>query len=358
MRQLILHRAALQHNLHQVRLCAPHSKVLAMVKANAYGHGLTWAAEVLADADVDGLGVAILDEALQLRAAGFEGVIVIADGVQSLAELEEACAARCAVVIHQERELAWVEQLRHALPLSVWLKVDTGMHRLGFAPSAVIQAYQRLMHLDYVQKPIVLMTHFSDADDTEKDKTPRQIALYQQVYNQLSPKPLRSLANSASIVAWPETHGDWVRPGIILYGGLMMNGQPTAPHLQPVMTVKSQIISIHDYPAGAPLGYGETFICPKPMRVGVVAFGYGDGYPRRAYQSEVLIRGHIIPAIARISMDMLQVDLTDHPPIQLNDEVTLLGEGLPAWKLAQVAQTIPYEIFCQLQHGRLHVKMD
>ncbi len=353
-RLLYLDAQALTHNLQRVRDYAPHAKILAMVKANAYGHGLLWVAEVLTAANVDALGVAVLEEAIRLREAGIKGQIVLADGVQSLVELQEAQALGVTIVLHKKEDLVWVEQLTGAMPLSVWLKVDTGMRRLGFGPYEIPRIYHQLMASNRVTKPITLMTHFSDADDLTKTKTQEQTVLFNQVHQELPGAPLKSLANSAAIMAHPETHGHWVRPGIMLYGASPFSDKLGRDFdLQAVMTVQSTLIAIHDYPAGSKLGYGEFYTCPKNMRVGMVAFGYGDGYPRMIQNSSVLIDGKITPIIARVSMDMLQVDLSDIPNAFIGQTVTLWGKDHPIEWVAQAAGTISYEIFCHLQQTRL-----
>ncbi|MCD6048333.1 MAG: alr [Gammaproteobacteria bacterium] len=361
MRELLLNAAALKNNLQQVKFKAPRSNILAMVKANAYGHGLVWAAKHLVIAGANALGVADIEEALQLRKEGIQAPILLLDGIQTKAMLDVAIIQRLHLVVHDFQQIELLESLRTNQKIHLWLKVDSGLHRMGFLPEDVETAYQRLIALNCAHQPIVLMTHFSDADVQHSVKTKLQIELFQNIHRQLTEKfnkPIQtSLANSAGILAWPDSHGDWVRPGIMLYGASPFSSQTaTELQLQPVMTIKSCLIAIHDYPAGECIGYGGTYTCRQKTRAGVVAFGYGDGYPRAAHGSHVLIQDQLFPVIGRISMDLLQIDLTDHPEIQLGEMATLFGENLPVEKLATAANTIAYEILCRIMRHRTGVK--
>jgi alanine racemase len=358
MRQLFLDADALKHNFSQVKARAPHSKILAMVKANAYGHGLTWAAKHLQTAGADGFGVATMAEADILRAADITKPIVLMSGVQTLEELEHTLKHNYSLMIHNEAQLQLLEQVQTNRRLIIWLKIDTGMHRLGFAPDQLKMVWQRLEKIAFIDQPIILTTHFSDANEVSQSTTARQLMLFNLAKATLPDGAhyLSSLANSAGILSWPDTHADWVRPGIMLYGA-----SPFATHigadyqLRPVMSVTSEVIAIKDLAAGSQVGYAGTFTCPKAMRMAVIAFGYGDGYPWHAHLSQVLIRGHQCQVIGRISMDMLHVDISEFPEITLQDPVTLWGENLPVEALSVASTTIPYEIFCRLQRHRLKV---
>lgn len=348
MRKVILNAHALIHNFQQVKRCAPKSKVLAMIKADAYGHGLVWAAQHLQSAGADAFGVATLDEAVQLRQEGIQIPIVLMDGFLNQAELSEAIALQLTLVLHDASHIDYLEEMRITQPINVWVKIDTGMHRLGFVPDQLEAVYQRLSSLSFV-RILGFMTHFSDADDLKKDKTKQQIDLFYQLTSQYSGE--KSLANSAGILAWPRSHADWVRPGIMLYGASPF--EEGGEILKSVMTVQSNLIAIHEFARGEKIGYGETYACKKKTRIAVVAFGYGDGYPREVKRASVLIKGHMCPLIGRVSMDMLQVDVTGLPDIQLGEVATLWGEGLPVEKLAAAAGTISYDIFCALQWRRI-----
>lgn len=357
MRELTLNAAALKNNLQQVKAKAPRANILAMIKANAYGHGLLWAAKNLLIAGANALAVADIEEALLLRKEGIQAPILLLSGVSSKAMLDVAIIQRLKLVVHNFQQIELLASLKTTQKIHIWLKVDTGMHRMGFLPHEIEEAYQRLLAIDCVHHPVVLMTHFSEADDLQSAKTSQQIQLFEQVHQKLltyGKKIETSLANSAAILACPESGGDWVRPGIMLYGASPFTDQTAKEfQLQPVMTLKSRLMAIRDYQKGDAIGYGGTYVCSRNTRIGVVAFGYGDGYPRSAQASHVYIRGKYVPVIGRISMDVLQVDLTDFPEIALEDAVTLWGENLPAESLALAANTISYEIFCKVQRYRM-----
>lgn len=358
MRELWLDAAALKHNLQQVKLRAPRSKILAMVKANAYGHGLAWVAPHLQKAGADGFGVASMNEADILYQLALNRPIVLMSGIQTAEELHHALACGYSMVVHNMLQLQLLEQSKTNQPVTIWLKVDTGMHRLGFAPDQIKEVWQRLEKLSFVQKPIILMTHFADANEAHQLTTANQLMLFNLTKATLpSDAPLlSSLANSAGILSWPDTHADWVRPGIVLYGASPFSSKAASEYqLKPVSTVRSRIIALKELASGSQIGYGGTFTCSKPMRVAVVAFGYGDGYPWHAQFSKVFIKGNCYPVVGRISMDMLHVDVTDAPEITLHDSVTLWGQDLPVEELAVSSGTISYEIFTHLQRHRLMV---
>ncbi len=350
--------AALNVNLARVRAFAPHQSVLAMVKANAYGHGACLVAAALQSAEA--FGVASLDEALSLRAAGITQSITLMEGIFDQAELAEVIRQRFRIVVHHEAQLAMLENLKATVSninlLHVWLKIDTGMHRLGIAPTSLPLFYQRLMALETVKK-VGLMTHFANADRLDDESTGNQLILFNQLTQHL-PGP-KSLANSAGILSWPKTHGDWVRPGLMLYGVSPFAHHVGLDHgLQPVMTLTSHLIAIHQLNAGDQVGYGSLWTAPKAATVGIVAIGYGDGYPREASNgTPILVSGICCPLAGRVSMDMLAVDLSDHPKAQLGDEVVLWGKGLPVEEVAACAQASPYELLARLT-ARLPTRVD
>lgn len=346
--QMTISLDALRHNVQQIRRIAPNTSILAMVKANAYGHGLV---EIAADLnEVDGLGVACLEEGLILRQAGIQKPIVLIEGIYTADELADVIHYGFTLVIHREEQVAWLEACRAAVhsPISVWLKIDTGMHRLGVAPNDAKRMYQRLSECTGVKKPIGLMTHFADADSTDRSSTEYQIALFSKSTHGLEGP--RSLANSAGILAWHSVHADWVRPGIMLYGVSPFVGMCGHDHhLRPVMSLHSELIAVKQVEKGGRVGYGGIWVCPETMPVGVVGIGYGDGYPRHAKNgTPVLVNGHICPLIGRVSMDMLTVDLRSQPNAKVGDSVILWGESLPVEKVAEHCDTTAYELLTRM----------
>jgi alanine racemase len=348
--RLGLSRQALHHNLCCVRAAAPYARVLAMVKADAYGHGACLVAETLAEAD--GFGVAFLEEGLALRAAGIQHPVSILEGVFSDEEMFEAVRQRFSVVVHQEQQIRFLENCRLTGPIDVWLKVDTGMHRLGFSPEAAITAFRRIRAARVVGE-VGLLTHFAAADTLESPLTEKQIGRFRALQQILTKSGERSmpdsLANSAAILAWPAAHGAWVRPGIMLYGASPFSDR-TADELglQPAMTLSSRLIAVRTIKKGEAVGYGGTWVAEKDTRIGVVAIGYGDGYPRHARNgTPVVVGGHRVALAGRVSMDMITVDLGD-APVDVGAECVLWGEGLSADVVAAYAGTISYELFCKV----------
>ncbi len=343
---------ALQHNLQQVRKIAPKSSVIAMVKSNAYGHGLNRIATALQD--VEGFGVACSEEGTILRSAGVKNPIVLMEGLFDAEELSQAVAQNFTLVVHHVSQVEMLEKNRVNSPISVWLKIDTGMHRLGFQPHDVQMIYQRLMNCVSVKKPIGLMTHFADSDLLDRASTAQQIDLFNSLTHAFSGP--RSLANSAGIIAWPQAHAEWVRPGIMLYGASPFAGLQGAQHdLQPVMSLSSELIATHFIAKGSRVGYGGTWTCPEDMRIGIVGIGYGDGYPRHAQNgTPVLVNGCICPIVGAISMDLLSVDLRAEPNAQVGDPVLLWGPGLPVEMIAQHSDTTSYELLTRITQ-RVHV---
>jgi alanine racemase len=337
--------AALLHNLQQVRAAAPDSKVLAVLKANAYGHGLLKVAEHLKEASA--FGVARIDEALMLRAGGIVKPIVLLEGFFHSDELPQVVASNLQVVVHHSSQ---VEALLHAeleSPVHVWLKMDSGMHRLGLLPAEFRQAYQQLSQSPNVIQPMRLMTHFACADELSSDYTAQQIKLFNQTVEGLAAE--YCLASSAGILAWPQSHGHWIRPGLALYGvSPMEQGKAEQHQLKAVMSFSSSVIAVRDVKQGDKVGYGGTWTAPADTRLAVVAVGYGDGYPRAASNGcPVLIKGKRYPIVGRVSMDMTTVDIGD-ADIQIGDEVLLWGADLPVEEIAQKVQTISYELLCNI----------
>lgn len=342
--QIHINTDALKHNLKRVRELAPNSKVLAMVKANAYGHGLVRTVKALRTADA--FGVACLEEAMMIRGAALTNPIVLMSGFNIAEDLLKIIALNCDIVVHCYAQIEILEKCNLPTPLRVWLKIDTGMHRLGFVPAEVHKIYSRLCACKNVQPPPKLITHFANADSLEEHATLQQIENFNRAITNLHGE--KSLANSAGILLFPQTHADWVRPGGLLYGVSPLPNDIGANHgLQPVMTLTSKIIAIHAYAKGAAIGYGSTWKCPENMLIGIVGIGYGDGYPRHAKNgTPVLVNGHLCALAGRVSMDMLAVDLRAYNNAKLGDEVILWGKGLAAEHVANWADTITYELFC------------
>lgn len=339
----VIDLGALRHNLRKVRQYAPGTRVMAAIKANAYGHGAVEIARALEDADA--LAVATLPEALALRAAQVRKPIVLLGGVLDADELQAVAGHDLQLVVHDFRQLERLECNPRAQGIAVWIKLDTGMHRLGFPVEAVAEASRRLAALPGLRLQ-GWMTHFASADETENPYTRCQIEAFHQALQGLP--GARSLANSAGIVAWPDAHADWVRPGIMLYGASPLAGRTAAElELRPVMTLRSRVLSIRELPAGEAVGYGGSWVTPERTRIGVLAIGYADGYPRHAPNgTPVLLRGKRVPLAGRVSMDLVTVDLRGCDEAREGDEAVLWGAGLPADEIASAAGTIAYELFC------------
>lgn len=350
--QITINLSALRNNLGEVRKMAPNSAVMAMVKSNAYGHGIERIAEALPD--VEAFGVASLEEGLHLRSAGIKNAIVLMEGLFDSAELAKAIAHQFTLIVHHMDQVKMLEKSTLNKSLFVWLKIDTGMHRLGFQPQDVLSVYTRLMNCSAVKKPIGLMTHFAESDSLDRTFTLQQIDLFNSVTKNLVGP--RSLSNSGGVLAWPSAHADWVRPGIMLYGASPFPGHKGVEHhLHPVMSLSSELIAIHHLTKGARVGYGGIWSCPEDMRIGVVGIGYGDGYPRHAKNgTPVLVNNQPCPLAGRVAMDMLAVDLRTQPNAKVGDPVLLWGPGLPVEVVAEHSETNSYELLTRITQ-RVHV---
>lgn len=339
---------ALAHNVQQIKALAPNSKVLAVLKANAYGHGLERIATSLSDQAVDAFGVARLDEALALRACGVVKPIVLMEGFFSPQELPILDVNNFQTVIHNQEQLDALLAAKLQTPIKVWLKVDTGMHRLGVDPEQFAAFYQALKTSSNVQDDIVLMSHLSCADDKNDQRTDQQLALFEQLTAELVDE--KSMANSAGTCAWPESHFQWLRPGLLLYGvnPMLPSYQPTID-IQPVMTLQSSLIAKRLIRKGEAVGYGAAWIAQQDTYIGVIAIGYGDGYPRHAKNgTPVLLNNRRVPLVGRVSMDMITVDLGVASQDLIGDIAILWGKGLPIEEVAEWATTIPYELLCNI----------
>ncbi|MBD8121684.1 MULTISPECIES: alanine racemase [Pseudomonas] len=337
---------ALRHNYQLARDTA-NAKALAVIKADAYGHGAVSVAQAL-ESQADGFAVACIEEALELRQAGIRAPILLLEGFFEADELALIVEHDFWCVVHSLWQVDVIEQAALAEPLNLWLKMDSGMHRVGIHPSEFQAAHRRLLSSGKAAK-VVLMSHFARADELDSARTDEQLAIFQSARAGL-PAEI-SLRNSPAVMGWPTVPSDWVRPGIMLYGATPFDQpQSVADRLQPVMSLESRVICVRDLPAGEPVGYGGTFIAERSMRIGVVAMGYADGYPRQAPTgTPVMIDGHRSQLLGRVSMDMLCVDLTDVPGSGLGSDVQLWGKNILISDVAAHAGMIPYQILCNLK---------
>lgn len=342
MRPIVAHisEAALAHNLAQVRRYAPQSKVIAVVKANAYGHGLLNAARGLQATDA--FAVLNISEAIALRDAGYQQPILLLEGVFAQEEMKLVERYQLDIVVSHQAQLAWTLNSTFNSPLRVYLKLDSGMHRLGFQADEYKLALQQLANSPNVRE-LVLMTHFANADVADGTDAAMQI-----VSQAMPTSYARSLANSAAIVQQSHTHADWVRPGIMLYGATPVADQSAdSLGLKPVMTLQSGLIAVQEIAAGERVGYGSLFTADKPMRVGIVACGYADGYPRHAPTgTPIAVNGKLTRTLGRVSMDMLAADITDIPEAVIGTKVELWGAQVFVDLVALSAGTIGYELLC------------
>ena len=361
----VIDSQALLENYQLIKSLAPNCKILAVLKANGYGHGLARIAKLLSDSllteeySADAFGVARLDEALSLRAAGIVQPIVLLEGVFNQADLPIVAVNDLQIVVHDQEQLDAIihmpaEKLLHK-QLKVWLKIDTGMHRLGIETADFDYFYQQLKSSNNVQTPIVLMSHLACADDKNDDSTTKQLALFEQLTGHLD-EP-KSCANSAGICAWQQSHYDWLRPGLMLYGVSPLLNADNNSHnsaqalaIKPVMTLQASLIAIRQIKAGEKVGYGANWQATKNTTIGVVAIGYGDGYPRHANNNTpVLINNRIVPLVGRVAMDMITVDLGVDSTDKIGDIATLWGKNLPVEVIAKHATTIAYELLCNIK---------
>ncbi|MEN8165933.1 MAG: alanine racemase [Pseudomonadota bacterium] len=343
--QASIDHAALRHNLQQVRTKAPNSRIWAVIKADAYGHGIKSVAKGLAAAD--GFAVARVEEALRLRQLGIHKPLLILGGVFSPVDAQAAIHAECQLAVHHPYQVELLQELNVERSVAVWLKVDTGMHRLGVRSKQLNELADRLRHCPSVSE-VNLMTHLANADDRSDPTTRRQCERFEQL--PLTTFKQLSMANSAGLMAYPSTQRDWVRPGIMLYGvspfGDSIGEQEG---LRPVMTFSARVMAVSACQKGDPVGYGGSYRCPADMPVAVVGVGYGDGYPRHAASgTPVLIRQQRLPLVGRVSMDMLCVDARAVPDLTLGEQVILWGNGLPVEEIARAADTIGYELLCSI----------
>ena len=341
----------LAHNLNTLRSFAPHSKVISVVKADAYGHGLAKTAQALTSSDA--FAVACANEAAELRALGILHPIICLQGFSDEKQLQTIVDSNVQAVVHSDYQIKLLQNSRLSQSLQVWLKIDTGMGRLGFRPEDTRLALQQLEAIKSVSK-IRLMTHFANADVLDNEYTQHQLKSFDQIAKHYPDKE-RSAANSAATLAYTNSHYEWVRSGVVLYGVSPFQvdkAHPDTSELKPVMSLHAPIISIKQCKKGDHIGYGSRYCCPHDMRIGVVAIGYADGYPRAiTAPMNVAINGNHAPVIGRVSMDMLTIDITNQEAA-LGDDVELWGEDIPVTDVASSANTISYELLCGIS-GRV-----
>ena len=345
----VISLAALRANLEQVKQCAPYSSIAAVVKANAYGHGAEQCAATLSN-NANALAVACIEEALALRSTGIQAPILLLEGHFSASELKLAEQNRFWLMAHNAEQIQQIVDYRGKQQLTVWLKVDTGMHRLGVSPSELPKAHSVLQGASHVADPIVLATHFSSAEEPSAAVTDSQIETLLAL-NQSANAPL-SMANSAGILAHPKAHCDWVRPGIMLYGCSPLgkhHSQRSNTALRPVMSLQTDVIAIRNVAAGEGVGYSLKWRAEKPSKIATVAIGYGDGYPRSApCGTPVLVNGQRAPLCGTVSMDMITVDVTETQNVAVGSKVELWGSELPIDEVATLANTISYELLTRM----------
>ncbi|WP_221765453.1 alanine racemase [Methyloradius palustris] len=336
-----IHLDALRHNLAIVKKIAPKSNVMAVVKANAYGHGLLRVAKGLAE--TDGFAVLGINEAISLREAGYKQTIMLLEGVFEADELELAAQWALSIVVHNEQQMAILENVVLSQPIEIFLKMNTGMNRLGFRPQVYATQIQRLSKLANV-KNIVMMTHFAAAD--EDSGISEALAKFHEATQTFSYQT--SVANSAALLRYPESHTDWVRPGIMLYGATPVSGQAaTSFGLKPAMQLTTEIIAVQTLQAGESVGYGHTFTAKELTRVGIVACGYADGYPRHAPSgTPIAINGKVTKTLGRVSMDMLFADISDILEADVGSAVELWGAQVTVDAVAEASGTVGYELLC------------
>lgn len=351
---------ALQHNLSRVKELAPNSKIMSVVKANAYGHGLVQSAQALKNSDA--FAVARISEGVKLRQAGIEQPIVTLEGAFTQSDFLLASDYDLSLVFHQLTHIKLFTTIKLAKPLAFcWLMVETGMHRLGISADDVEDALKSLSNSNNIAGSIGLMSHFANADEQDDSRNQQQLDKIFAVAK--GKNTIISMANSAAILSIKNSHADWVRPGLMLYGMSPFTDKTSGDlDLKPVMKLVSNIMSIQELNAGEQVGYGGDFIADKNTRIATVAIGYGDGYNRQlSNKGTVLLHDKTVAVLGRVSMDMICIDISELPDVQLGETVCLWGdEKLTVEQIAQQANTIPYEMVCQVgervtriyQHGQ------
>lgn len=349
--QAIIDLEALRSNYRLATSIAPHSQSIAVVKANAYGHGAVPCAKAL-EPLVPAFAVASIEEAIELREAGIEKPILLLEGPFGFGEVQIASEHDFWLMIENHNHLAFIEQCEHKnlirQPLKCWLKMDSGMHRLGFMPFEIKDVYHKLKNSSIVQDDIVVATHFATADVEGDVFVKEQIDCFNEAISDLG--CLTSLCNSAGVMAWPQAHGSWNRPGFMLYGASPFDApQDNDRDLQAVMTLQSKVTSVRDVKKGESVGYGKTWVAQRDSRIATVTVGYGDGYPRHAENgTPILVNNQRCALAGRVSMDMITVDVTDAGAVNIGDDVICWGKDLPINEVAGHSDTIGYELMTRM----------
>ncbi len=334
---------AIRHNFKVAQKLAPNSKIASVVKADGYGHGITQVAGALQESEL--LAVATAGEATALRNAGWRGRLLMLEGFANPEDFDCSQSLNAEVVIHHPSQLEILRRRKLASQAVLWLKLDTGMHRLGFGTSDVKEVYSELVSIAG-QERVELMSHFACADEPDKPMTQRQVLAFDDAVRGLEAR--HSLSNSAAILNYPSAHRDIVRPGILLYGiSPLSDRQASEFDLRPAMTLTCELVAINHCRKGDTVGYGASYTCPENMPIGVAAIGYGDGYSRHFRNgTPVLVNGKLAWLAGRVSMDLITLDLRGHDDTVTGDKVTLWGEGLPIETVAPWAGSLPYELVC------------
>ncbi|RUO76321.1 alanine racemase [Pseudidiomarina taiwanensis] len=346
-----INRDALVHNAREIKTQAGDHRVLGVIKADAYGHGLITAAQAL-DSELDAFGVAFIDEALRLREAGIIKPVVLLEGILSGEELPICAHYNLQPVIHQQSQLDALLTARLVRPVAVWLKVDTGLHRLGWPPEQVKSVYQQLRQCPNVGA-ITLMSHYANSGDHGHPLTQAQQKLFEDICAMTEITVNVSMANSAALlttaVELSSMNGEWMRTGITIYGLPPSEDFASQLSIQPVMRLIAPVIALRTIPAGESVGYGSTWTATRESRIATIAIGYGDGYPRHCKNgTPVFINGQRAPLAGTVSMDMITVDVTDLDKVEEGDEVELWGPNLSVNEIAKWADTIGYELLTRV----------
>ncbi|MBT3147154.1 alanine racemase [Neptunomonas phycophila] len=339
----VINLPAILNNYRLAKSLAAGAKAVAVVKADAYGHGATRVARFL-EADADAFGVACIEEAMELRAAGIKKPILLLEGFFTADELPVIAEQNFWTSLHRAEQVEMIRNTDLSTPINVWLKMDSGMHRLGIEPEHFADTYQQLSSLSQVNE-VVLMSHLACADELDSSHTRHQIDTFNSAVIGIDAP--HSIANSPATLAWPELHRDWIRPGLMMYGASPFSESvEAASQLQCAMTLETEVIAIHTIQPGESVGYGATFTCERTTKVGTVAIGYGDGYSRHAGSgTPVFVNGQRTHIIGRVSMDMCTVDLTDLQDVSVGSRVELWGSELSVNEVAEHSGTIPYTLF-------------
>jgi len=342
--QAIIHADALLHNFKALAAIAPSSQSMAVMKADAYGHGAVNVARILQHVSSQ-FAVAIIEEAIALRDAGISAPVVVLEGAHQAKECQMAFQHNCILVMHCEEQLQWLNNCPENQRPHIWLKVDSGMHRLGFAISDIEDMTKKYRHL--LSEQTVIATHFACADDVDNGFTASQLSAFKRVADAIGLPT--SVANSPAIVNWPASRNAWNRLGVGVYGGAVSTANNVGVEIYPAMTLRSSILAVRTIAAGEGVGYGQRWVASKPSKIATVGIGYADGYPRHCKnKTPVMVRGKRAFLAGRVSMDMITIDVTHIDNVSVGDEVELWGQNVPIQEVAACADTIDYELMTRV----------